>query len=283
MDAKEKLKNFLFINLGLLLMAAGTYFFKIPNGFSTGGVSGLGTVFGGFISWLTPATIIFILNVALLIVGYLFLGRETGIITAYCSVAFSVETWLFERFIPLSHPLTDQPFLELVYAILLSGVGSAILFNYGASSGGTDIAALILKKYTSLNVGTALLAVDFLIAALSFWTFGIKAGLYSLLGLFAKAFLVDGVIESINSCKYFTIITEKPQEIIQYIMCNMHHGVTQYKAEGSFTHREKAVLLTLCRRVEGARLKSYIKQIDPSAFVIVTTTSEIIGRGFRGI
>ena len=194
MDAKEKLKNFLFINLGLLLMAAGTYFFKIPNGFSTGGVSGLGTVFGGFISWLTPATIIFILNVALLIVGYLFLGRETGIITAYCSVAFSVETWLFERFIPLSHPLTDQPFLELVYAILLSGVGSAILFNYGASSGGTDIAALILKKYTSLNVGTALLAVDFLIAALSFWTFGIKAGLYSLLGLFAKAFLVDGVI-----------------------------------------------------------------------------------------
>ena len=126
---------------------------------------------------------------------------------------YSAITYLFELFIPLSVPLTNQPLMELVYAMLLTSIGSAMIFNSDASSGGTDVAALILKKFTSLDVGKALLAVDFIVAVSSFYVFNIQAGLFSMLGLFAKAFLVDSVIESLNTCKYFVVITTKREEI----------------------------------------------------------------------
>lgn len=282
-NIKEKAKEFLLINTALAMLAAGVYFFKIPNGFVTGGVSGIATVFGKVIPVLSAAGWIFIINVFLLILGFVCLGKQTGVKTVYCSVVFSLLTWLFERFIPMQSALTDQPFLELVYAILLTSIASAILFNLSASSGGTDIIALILKKYTSLNVGRALLCTDFLVAASSFFVFGVKTGLFSLLGLFAKAFLVDGVIESINSCKYFVVITEKPDIISDYIIKTLHHGVTTNIAVGQFTGDNKTMIHTVCRRIEAVRLQRMVREIDPGAFIIITTTSEIIGRGFRSV
>lgn len=269
--------------LGSLMMAVGVYFFKIPYGFSTGGVSGISTVLGKVIPFMTPATMMLIINVILLIVGFIFIGKGTGWKTVFCSLVFSLLTWIFELVIPLSAPLTDQPLLELIYAILLTGVGSAILFNVNASSGGTDIIALILKKYTSLNVGNALLITDILIAASSFFVFGLKIGLFSLVGLFAKAFLVDGVIESLNICKSFMIITDKPDQIIDYIINDMKHSATTMGAEGAYTHDGKTVIITLCRRPEAARLKRRVREVDPNAFVIVQSTSEIVGKGFRSI
>lgn len=139
--------------------------------------------------------------------------------TIYCSVMLSAENMLFEYLLPLSEPLTDQPVLELVYAVLLTGIGSALLFKYKASSGGTDSVALILKKYTSLNVSQALLVTDFLIAASTFIVYrSAEVGLYSLLGLFAKVFVIDDILDSINLCKAFTIITSKPEEIDRFIL-----------------------------------------------------------------
>ncbi|MEE1042929.1 MAG: YitT family protein, partial [Clostridia bacterium] len=201
----------------------------------------------------------------------------------YCSMFYSALTYVFEVIVPLSSPLSGEPFMELVYAMLLTSAGSAIIFNSMASSGGTDIVALILKKYTRLDVGKALLVTDFVIASSSFFVFGIQAGLYSLLGLFSKAFLVDSIIESINSCKYFIVITEKPDEISEYIIKEMHHGATVTDAVGSYTNTDKKMIHTVCKRIEAVRLRQYIKIIDPGAFVIITTTSEIVGRGFRGV
>jgi uncharacterized membrane-anchored protein YitT (DUF2179 family) len=192
-------------------------------------------------------------------------------------------TYVFEAFLPLSEPLTNQPLLELVYAMLLTSIGSAMIFNSDASSGGTDIAALILKKFTNLDVGKALLTVDFVVAASSFFVFGIQAGLFSMLGLFAKAFLVDSVIESLNTCKYFVVITTKREEISQYIIKTLHHGATVTGAVGEFTKDDKTMIHTVCKRSEAIKLKKQIKQIDPGAFIIVTTSSEIIGRGFRSV
>ncbi len=280
---RKKIRVFLLLNLGTLLMTVGVYFFKIPNGFSTGGVSGIGTLFGKLLPVLSPATWILVINIALLLLGFLFLGKDTGIKTVYCSLIFSLETWLLEYICPLSAPLTDQPLLELIYAILLTAVGSAILFNLDASSGGTDIVALILKKFTNLNVGRALLCTDFLIASSAFFVFGIRAGLFSLLGLFAKAFLVDGVIESINSCKYFIVITEQPDLIGAFIMERLGHGVTAHQVVGEYTHANKTMIHTVCHRLEAARLRKEIRQLDSNAFVIITTTSEIVGRGFRSV
>ncbi|MCI5924769.1 MAG: YitT family protein [Oscillospiraceae bacterium] len=280
---KEKLKTFAMMTIGVVLTTIGVYFFKIPNGFSTGGVSGISTVLGNVIPFISPAQLISVINMLLLVLGFIVLGKGTGAKTTYCSILFSVLTWLLEKAVPLSAPLTDEPFLELVYAILLTAIGAAILFNAEASSGGTDIIALILKKYTSLDVGKALLCTDFIIAASSFFVFGIRTGLFSLLGLFAKAFLVDNVIESLNVCKYFMIITERPDPIVDYILHTMGHSATTIDALGEYSHTDKKMIVTLCRRIEAAALKRKLKELDPSAFVIVNSTSEIIGRGFRSI
>lgn len=279
----KKVSGFLLMTLGVVLLSVGVYFFKIPNGFSTGGVSGISIILGKAAPILSSATWLMIINIILLVIGFIFLGKENGIKTVYCSMAFSLLTWIFEKTVPLDAPLTDQPILELIYAILLTSIGSALIFQQSASSGGTDIAALILKKYTSINVGRALLFTDFIITAGAFVTFGIKTGLFSMLGLFAKAFLVDSVIESINSCKYFIVVTEKPAEVTKYIIKNLHHGVTTNTAVGEFSGHSKTMIHTVCRRIEAIRLRREIYEIDPHAFTIVTTTSEIIGRGFRAI
>lgn len=279
----EKVKYWLLLNLGIILLTFGVYFFKTPNGFATGGVSGLSIILFKALPYLTQAEYMTIINVLLLFIGLAVLGKGCGIMTIYCSLLFSAETRLLELIIPLNGPLTDQPFMELTYAILLTGIGSAIIFNCDASSGGTDIVALILKKYSNLDVGKSLLISDSLIAASTFFVFGIQSCLFSVLGLFIKAFLIDNVIESINLCKSFTIITTKPEKISDYIMNILHHGVTAYTGLGEFTHEPKTVLMTVCKRIDAAKLKHRIKEIDPDAFVIVTNSSEIIGRGFRGV
>lgn len=276
-----QIRYWAFLNLGILLMACGVSFFKTPNNFATGGVSGISLLLYRLFPVFAASDYMLVINVLLLIIGILVLGKNCGMKTIFCSMLFSVETWLIERFFPLSSPLTDQPLMELVYAILLTGIGSAILFFCGASSGGTDIVALILKKHSSLDVGKALLLTDFLIAGSNFFISGVQPGLFSLLGLFAKAFLVDNIIESFRLCKAFTIITNHPEEISEYIIKTLHHGVTSYQAVGEYTGQPRAVLMTVCRRADAYKLKVRVKEADPNAFIIVTNSSEIIGRGFR--
>ena len=275
----------LILLFGSTMMAVGVYFFKIPNGFSTGGVSGISTVLGKVIDSdiFTPGVLITGINVLLLVLGYFLVGKSFSFRTVVCSLLFSLETLGLEKLVPLDGPITDQPFLELVYAILLTAIGSSILFYRNASSGGTDIVALILKKYTSLDTGKALLCTDFLIAASSFFVFGTTVGLYSVLGLFAKAFLVDSVIESLSICKCFLIVTEKPDEISRHIIERMGHTTTILDATGGYSHGTKPTLITVCRRIEGIRLRRAVKEIDPAAFVIILNSSDILGRGFRSV
>ena len=285
------LKHFLLINVGILMMAAGIYFFKAPNGFATGGVSGIAIILAKLplsrTLGITQSIYMLIINVILLILGVIILGKKCGILTIYCSLMLSLENFVFELALPIekisgSLTLTSQPILELVYAVLLTGIGSALLFRYKASSGGTDIVALILKKYTNLNVSEALLISDFLIALSTFFVYkSATVGLYAMLGLFAKVFVIDDILDSLNMCKAFTIITTKPDEIDEYIVNKLHHGATMYKGEGVYTHEDKQIIITVCKRTEALRLRRKVKEIDPGAFVIITKTSEIAGKGFR--
>lgn len=276
----QTVQYWILLNIGTLCVATGVYFFKAPNHFATGGVSGISIILAPYISFLKQSDIVMIINVALLLVGLIFLGKKVILKTVYCSLVYSAENMLLERLIPLANPLTDQPFMELVIAILLTGIGSAIMFNCKASSGGTDIVALILKKYTKLDTGKALLVTDFAIACCAF-LFGVQAGLYSLLGLFAKAFVIDGVIENIGKTKYITIITASPELIGKYIIEVMKRDYTSYKATGGYTGNEKTVLITVCKRTEALKLKSKVKQLDETSFVIITDANEILGKGFR--
>ena len=285
------LKHFALINLGILMMATGIYFFKAPNGFATGGVSGIAIILAKlpFSQRLdiTQSLYMLLINVILLVLGVLILEKKCGFLTIYCSLMLSLENLAFEMFVPIdmisgSTTLTNQPLLELVYAVLLTGIGSALLFRYKASSGGTDIVALILKKYTSLNVSQALLATDFLIAASTFIVYdNVSVGLYAMLGLFAKVFIIDDILDSMNMCKAFTIITTKPDEIDHFIINDLNHSATMYKGEGIYTHEDKNIIITVCKRSEALRLRRKVKEIDPGAFIIITKTSEIAGKGFR--
>ena len=155
------------------------------------------------------------------------------------------------------------------------------MFNLDASSGGTDIVAMILKKFTNVNIGKALLLSDSVIALSSVFVFGMETCLFSVLGLLMKAFLIDSVIESINLCKYFTIVTTSPHEVCEYIIKNLKHSATVVDGRGAFTGEDRKLVFTACRRGEALALKNEVRKIDQHAFIFISNTSEIIGKGFR--
>lgn len=279
---KQWLNDFFILNAGTLLTAVGSYFFKFPNNFSTGGVTGISVVMTHYFPGLSNGTIVSVINIALLIVGLLLLGKGFGFKTFYVTVAFSAMLKILEVIWPMTQPLTDQPFMELLLGVFLPAWGSALLFNIGSSTGGTDIIAMIVKKYFKCHIGRALLIVDFFITLMTFVAFGPETGLFSMVGLFIRSFAVDLFLENMNTYKYFTIITDKPQEIYSYITDVLHRGATVYQAEGLYKHTEKTVIMTAQGKKQAQHLQDVIRQKDPHAFVLVTNTSEIIGKGFRG-
>lgn len=279
---KQWLNDFFILNAGTLLTAVGSYFFKFPNNFSTGGVTGISVVMTHYFPGLSNGTIVSVINIALLIVGLLLLGKGFGFKTFYVTVAFSAMLKILEVIWPMTQPLTDQPFMELLLGVFLPAWGSALLFNIGSSTGGTDIIAMIVKKYFKCHIGRALLIVDFFITLLTFVAFGPETGLFSMVGLFIRSYAVDLFLENMNTYKYFTIITDKPQEIYSYITDVLHRGATVYQAEGLYKHTEKTVIMTAQGKKQALHLQDVIRQKDPHAFVLVTNTSEIIGKGFRG-
>lgn len=262
-------------------MVVGIYFFKFPNNFSFGGVTGIAIVVSEYLP-VSRGVITTIINVALLIIGFLLLGKGFGIKTVYTSLLMSFGLSFLEKVCPMTHPLTDEVILELAFGIFLPAVGSALLFNIGASSGGTDIVAMILKKYTSINIGNALLLTDLIIVAATFFVFDIKTGLLSTLGLFVRSFMIDGVIENINLQKYFTVVCSDPEPICDFITLDLGRSATVCEGIGAFSHDKKYVIYTVMSRAQAVRLRSFIHIQDPSAFILISDTSEIIGKGFRG-
>lgn len=274
-------KDILVLNAGTILVALGVYFFKMPNHFSTGGVTGIAIVISRFLPGLSTGSLVFLFNMALLAVGFLFLSRTFGLATVYSSTLMSVVIWVLERVYPMESPFTDEPLLELVFAVGLPALGSALLFNIGASTGGTDIIAMLLKKYTSIDIGKALLAADFVVAFSACFVFGIKTGLFSILGLLMKSMLVDTVIEGINQCKYLHIICQNPDVVCNFIVQKLHRGATICEATGAYTHHKLYLVLSVVSRGQAVALRHFVRKVEPHAFIMTTSTSEIIGKGFR--
>ncbi|MBQ2699710.1 MAG: YitT family protein [Clostridia bacterium] len=279
---QEKIKDFILLTFGTLCISIGVYFFKFPNNFSTGGVSGISVVLNQYIPNMSAGSLVFVINAALLLIGFLVFGKGFGLRTAYSSTLFSGAVWALERLAPMSAPMTSQPFMELIFAVALPAVGSAILFNIDASSGGTDIVAMLLRKYTSLDIGKSLMISDCLITVAACFAFGMETGLFSIMGLLIKSLLVDMVLENIKIAKCFHIITANPQPIQDYIVRELHRGATVLHGEGAFTHEDREVLLTVVSRAQAVHLRRFAKSVDPHSFILITSTSEIIGKGFRG-
>ena len=269
-------KDYIVITLAVIIMDLGIYAFKFPNHFSFGGVSGLAVVLNEILG-ISAAQI----NLALLVIGFAVLGKSFGLKTAYATVLSSVVLSLMEKMMPISAPLTNQPMLELAYAIALPAVAAAMLFYVDASGGGTDIVAMILKKYTTIDIGTALLISDVAIVALSFIAFDVRTGLFSVCGLLAKSIFVDRTMDQMRLCKYFTIISSDPEPICDFIQNVLNRSTTLYNAEGGYSHENKKVILCALDRRQAVILQRFIRQTDDSAFIMITKSSETFGKGFR--
>ncbi len=277
---KSALKEFPLLTLGTFLVAVGVYFFKFPNNFSTGGVTGMAILLSALVPAISSSVFASVLNVVFLILGFLILNKGFGARTIYCSLLFSALLSGLEWLIPLSAPLTDQPLLELFFAVILPALGSGILFNMQGSTGGTDILAMILKKFTNLDIGRALLYVDVIIAGSTLFLINIETGLFSLLGLLLKSVLVDTVIESINRKKSVILVTAFPEEAAHFITENLHRSATIWEAKGAYSHETKWVVMSALSRSQAVILRRWLKELDPQAFVLITNSSEIFGKGF---
>ena len=280
-EQPSRVKFFLLLNLGLILTALGIVVFKAPNHFALGGTSGISIIISTLNPGLPVGAIMWIVNAVLVVLGFIFLDRDSMGWTIFSSFALSAYVSLFEQLIPLSAPLTDDTLLELIFAVMLPGIGSAFVFNIGASTGGTDILAMILKKHTSLQIGTALLVADMGIVAWAAILYGPRTGLYCVLGLVAKALVVDQFIESVNTSKVISIIANDPQPIMDYIVRDLHRTATLRYERGGFSGRIFETIVTVLNRHEAAQLRNYVRSLEPNAFMTIVSSSEIIGHGFR--
>ena len=279
---KSKPKNFSLLTISTLIMAVGIYFFKFTNNFTFGGITGIAVLVAKFLP-ISASDFSFVVNILLLIIGWIVLGKSFAEKTAYSTILLSISLSLLERIYPMSHPLTNEPLLELIFAILLPALGSAILFNIGASSGGTDVIAMILKKYTSVDIGKGLMISDLIFTLAGFLVFNVKTGLYSLFGLIMRSALIDNFIESFNRSKYFHVVTSNATCICDFIQNDLQRGATIVNATGAFTGDDKYIILTVLSPSQAVKLRNFIKEHDPKAFLLVSNTSEIIGKGFHSV
>ena len=279
----ENAQFFGLLNTGLIATAMGIALFKTPNHFAFGGTSGLSIILSTLFPQWNVGFFMWVVNAALVLLGFAFLGIRSMGWTIYSSFALSFYVSVCEEIWPLTAPLTNDVFLELCYAVILPAVGSAIVFNIGASTGGTDIVAMILHKYTSLEIGRALLVSDLAIVLVGAYLYGPATGLYCILGMVLKTTVVDGAIESINLRKVCTVVTTDPGPVRDFIVKELKRSATEERAEGAYTHEEKWVLMTVLTRSQAQHLRRFVRRHDPHAFITIVNSSEIVGKGFRSV
>ena len=284
MITKEKtlpiFRDYVSLTFSALLMAIGMYFFRFPNNFSFGGVSGLAVELAHYFPEIPKSVFMAGMDILLIILGALILGKEFGIRTAFVSVVSDLFINLGQFLIPLEKPLTDQPVLELIFAVGCHAIAASIFFEKNASSGGTDIIAMVVKKYTRMNIGSALLITDALISAATFFVFDVETGMFSICGLVVKSIFIDGMVATINRCKVFTIICKDPTPICNFITQELHRSATIQKAVGAYTNEENRVVIAIVRQRQASKLMAYIENNAPDAFIAISNSSEIVGKGF---
>lgn len=277
------IKSLLLLNLGALMDASGFYFFFAPNEIAAGGITGLSLVLSTFWPDIPIGIIVLIFSIILLLLGFLLVGPVFGFKTIYCSIIIPIFIYLMERLYPLSHPLTNDILVQLIFGVLISGIGLAVIFNQNSSSGGTDILARILNKFYGLDIGKGLLIIDFSITLLAGAAFGLNKGMYALLGVIMFSFTIDYVIEGINISKHVTVITDNSEEVRTYIINTLQRGATIYTAQGGYTSQPRDIIITIVNRREFIRLRNYIRDLDDQAFIFVQNTHEVLGEGFKPI
>lgn len=277
----KNLKQFLMINFGLIIMAVGLHFFLIASDLATGGVTGLAMVINHYFQFLPIGGIMLAFNVLLFILAYLMIGKEFTGYTLYCSFALSGMIYLLDVLFPMSEPIVPEILLNLIFGILIQGIGMGIVFYQNASTGGTDIIAKIINKYTHMEIGMALLISDMVVVLLAGMAFGFSLGLWALLGIMINGIVIDRVIAGFEMKLNVMIITCESESVNRYIIDVLDRTTTIFKAQGGYTGSERHVIQVLLDKRQYIKLKQYIRNVDRNAFISVTFTHEVLGEGFN--
>ena len=268
--------EYIYIIIGAAIIAVGFNVFLLPNEIASGGVSGISTILKGVFDW-NPGLVQYAFNIPLFITGVIFLGKQFG-------ARSLVGTLTLPLFVLLTadwEPATFNPLLGALFGGISVGVGLGIVFRGRASTGGTDLAAQIIAKYSGLTLGTSVMLIDGLIVLSAALVFDIEKGLYALIGLFVTTKTIDIIQLGFSQSKMVYIITNKQEEIRDTIYTEINRGVTKLSAVGGYTEQERPILLVVVYQTEFSKLKQVIKTVDPSAFVIVTDSYEVLGEGFK--
>lgn len=273
--------RYVIITLSISIMTIGVYFFKFPNNFVFGGVTGTAAL----VAKLTPmsaSAFSSAANIVLLVVGFIFLGREFAMTTGYASLVMSAELMVLEKVCPLNGPLSDQPMLDLIFAIALPAIASALLFNVGASSGGTDVIALIVEKYTHIHsIAAALFLTDLFMVVAACFVFDLYTALYSFVGLTVKSLVIDAVLEKIKMCKAILIVCDEKDPICDFVMRKLVRGATYTPCYGAYTDRPHYMIYTTLTHREALQLQAFIHKENLNAFISMLSTTEVFGKGFN--
>ena len=277
MERTKKIKEYVIITLGTLIVSMAVYFFLLPSNVVVGSLSGLVMVLATFIP-LKISVMTFILNAVLLVVGFLFIGKEFGAKTVYTSLLMPIFLYVFELIFPNNKSLTNDVVLDTICYILVVSVGLALLFNANASSGGLDIVAKLLNKYLHIEIGKAMTLAGMCTAISSIFVYDTKTLVLSILGTYANGIVLDHFIDGFNRRKRICILTEQYKELQNFIVHELHRGVTLHPAIGGYNNEEKIELVTILTRNEYAEVLNYLHSVDENAFVTVSTVNEVIGQ-----
>lgn len=279
MKKKLDLKSFFIMNIGVFILAIGLYYFLIPSDLAAGGVTGFAMIINHLFS-IPVGVIMIVANIILFIIAFIVIGKEFGGYTVYNSLLLSGIIYILEIITPMDGPIIDDLLINLIYGILIQAIGMAIIFNENSSTGGTDIIAKIINKFTQLNIGTSLFAIDSLIVLGAGLVFGIQLGLYALLGILINSAVIDKAISGFNTKLKIAIISDKEEEISRFIKEEIKRGVTLLFGIGGFSNSEKRIINTVVSRREYLIIKNRVKEIDPKAFIWVGFVNEVLGEGF---
>ncbi|MEQ8155103.1 MAG: YitT family protein [Clostridiaceae bacterium] len=275
----KAVKEYFLTTLGIVLVVLSLEYFFIPNDIAAGGVTGIAIVLTKYFQWLKTGVVVFLLNLILFAAAFVLIGGNFGAKTIYSSFGLSFIMWIVENFFN-PQPLTTDLMLASIFGTLGTSLGMAMIFNVNASTGGTDIVAKILNKYWNVDIGKALLSVDFLVTVAGALTFGVNRGLYALLCVIFNGLAIDRVIEGFRICKGVSVISRKNNEISRFIINDLDRGCTFIQGKGAFSENNISILYTVLGRSEFIKLKNYIKEIDNKAFITVGEVHEVLGEGF---
>ena len=274
MNLRQNLKEFGIITVGTTIVAIAVFFFMLPSHVSVGSGAALAMVLSNFIP-LSVSTITLIMNVGLLIIGFLLIGPEFGIKTVYCSVLMPVILGIFEWLFPDFQSITQDPLLDVICYILVVGVGLSILFPLNASSGGLDIVAKIMNKYLHLEMGRAMSISGIAVALSSALCYDSKIVVLSVLGTYFGGLLVDHFIFDNNIKRRVCVISPQLDQVVEFVLRDLHSGATLNEIIGAYDGTHRREMITIVDKHEYTRLMDYIRQVDPKAFVTVYAVSDM--------